>query len=61
MTIKMTGQKIDLSKSCHPITICLLTNLWSENEAPLQNPICMAEEQFHFKLELIFQLKKNEK
>lgn len=58
MTIKMTGQNIDLNMSCHPIIICLLTNLWSENEASLQNSICMVEENFHFKLELLFQIKK---
>lgn len=58
MTIIMMGQKIVLNMLCHPIIICLLTNLWSENEAPLQNSICMVEDDFHFKLELLFQIKK---
>lgn len=56
----MMGQKIVLNMLCHPI-ICLLTDLWSENEAPLQNSISMVEDDFHFKLELLFQIKKKKK
>lgn len=60
VTTRMMRQKYVLNMPCHLIIFCGLIIYETEIEAPLKNSNLMVED-FNFKQELAFEMKKNPK